>query len=97
MTEETVTDNSSEDAKGFEFPCDYAVKAMGLAEEGFDELVVGIVRRHCPDITEGAVSSRESSGGKYVSVTVNIKADSHDQLNRIYKDLSEHDKVLSRL
>ncbi len=97
MAEDKTTDPTSGPGKGFDFPCDYAVKAMGLAEEGFDELVVSIVRRHCPDIAEGAVSSRESSGGKYVSVTVNIRADSHDQLNRIYQDLSDHDKVLSRL
>ena len=92
-----MTDEQANTGKGFDFPCAYAVKAMGLAEDGFDELVVEIVRRHCPDIAEGAVSSRSSSGGKYVSVTVNIQAESHDQLNRIYADLSAHDKVLSRL
>jgi len=85
------------DARGFEFPCDYAVKAMGLAEPGFDALVVEIVRRHCPDLAEGAVRSRPSRTGKYLSVTVSIQARSHDQLNAIYADLSAHEKVLSRL
>lgn len=92
-----MTDELTPDNKGFVFPCDYVVKAMGLAEDGFDELVVAIIRRHCPDITEGAVSSRASSSGKYVSITVTIKAESHEQLNRIYQDLSAHEKVLSRL
>jgi len=85
------------DNMGFDFPCDYAVKAMGLAEPGFDALVVEIVRRHCPDLAEGAVSSRPSRTGKYLSVTVSIQARSHDQLNAIYADLSAHKKVLSRL
>lgn len=91
-----MTEGTTENM-GFDFPCDYAVKAMGLAEPGFDALVVEIVRRHCPDLTDGSVSSRPSRTGKYLSVTVTIKAESHDQLNAIYADLSAHEKVLSRL
>lgn len=87
----------SDAATGFEFPCAYSVKAMGVAEPGFDALVVEIVRRHCPDVREGAVSRRLSRNGKYVSVTVLIEARSRDQLDAIYADLTAHDKVLLRL
>jgi putative lipoic acid-binding regulatory protein len=87
----------SDRPQGFEFPCEYAVKAMGLAEPGFDALVVEIVRRHCPDIREGAVTTRPSRNGRYLSVTVLIEAHSHSQLNAIYADLTAHDKVLMRL
>lgn len=87
----------NEEATGFAFPCEYAVKAMGLAEPGFDELVVELIRRHCPDIREGAISSRESRNGKYVSVTVNIIAESHRQLEAIYAELTANEKVLIRL
>lgn len=83
--------------EGFSFPCQYAIKAMGLAEPDFDSVVVEIIRRHCEDIHEGAISSKASANGKYVSVTVTITADSREQLDAIYDDLTAHDKVLMRL
>jgi putative lipoic acid-binding regulatory protein len=89
--------NGKQQAAGMTFPCAFQVKAMGLAEPGFDALVVEIVRRHCDDIREGAVSSKPSKNGKYVSVTVGFQAESMDQLNAIYDELTAHEKVLMRL
>ena len=77
-----------------EFPCRFPIKAMGKAGEGFDTLVVQMVRRHVPDLNETAVTLRESSGGKWVSVTVVIEATSKHQLDAIYRDLSAHEKVV---
>lgn len=80
-----------------EFPCRFPIKAMGLAEDGFDVLVVSIVRRHVPQLAEGAVQTRLSRGGKYVSVTVTIEAGSREQLDRIYYDLSAHERIIMAL
>ena len=80
-----------------EFPCDFPIKAMGKSEDNFDALVVGIVRRHCPDLLEGAVKSRLSRKGNYVSVTVTIQAESRSQLDNIYMDLTANEKVLMAL
>ncbi len=77
-----------------EFPCQFPIKAMGMAEEGFDVLVVGIVRKHAPDFSENAVKSRLSQEGKYVSITVTVEADSKQQLDNIYRELTAHEKVL---
>ena len=79
------------------FPCDYALKAMGLAEPGFDALIVELVQRHGPAVREGAVSSRPSKNGKYVSVTVGFRVESRAQLDAIYTDLSAHDDILMAL
>ena len=59
---------SNEEAKGFEFPCAYQVKAMGLHEEDFDLLIVEIIRGECEHIHEGSVSTKPSKTGKYISV-----------------------------
>ena len=80
-----------------EFPCEFAVKAMGLHSGEFDILVEQIVSRHVPDLGEGAVRSRESKGGKYLSVTVTFMATSKPQLDAIYQDLTDHEKVLMSL
>lgn len=80
-----------------EFPCVFPIKAMGNAAEDFDAVVVSIVRRHAPDIAEGAVKTRASAGGKYLSVTVTIHATSRAQLDAIYQDLVDCDRVLMAL
>ncbi len=79
------------------FPCDFSIKAMGLATPEFDALVVEIVRRHAPDLGEGAVQTRASKGGKYLAVTVTISATSKVQLDAIYQDLTDHELVLMSL
>jgi len=80
-----------------EFPCRFPIKAMGRAGDGFDALVVQMVRRHVPDLNDAAVTLRESSGGKWVSVTIMIEATSTYQLDAIYRDLSAHEKVVYAL
>ena len=80
-----------------EFPCDFPIKVMGRAEPGFDDLVVELVRRHAPDLHEGAVTSRPSKGGKWVSVTVTLRAESKSQVDAIYLDLTAHEKVVMAL
>jgi putative lipoic acid-binding regulatory protein len=76
-----------------EFPCDFDIKAMGPTSDDFDAIVVDIVRRHVDDIKEGAVNSKQSSGGKFTSVTVTIYVTSKPQLDAIYQDLSAHEQV----
>jgi putative lipoic acid-binding regulatory protein len=85
---------SDEQETRFEFPCRFPIKAMGRTGEEFDTLVVEIVRRHAPDLNEGAITLRESRGGKWISVTLVIEAKSKAQLDAIYRELSAHEKVV---
>ena len=80
-----------------EFPCQFPIKVMGKADEDFDALVVGIVRRYSPDLLEGAVKTRLSKEGRYMSVTVTIRAESKQQLDSIYLDLTAHERVMMAL
>jgi len=76
-----------------EFPCEFAIKAMGPADVGLDEIVVTIVREHVEDLKEGNVNTKQSSGGKFTSITVTITATSKKQLDAIYQKLSDHEHV----
>ncbi|MCU0836092.1 MAG: DUF493 domain-containing protein [Chromatiaceae bacterium] len=80
-----------------EFPCRFPIKAMGRAGEGFDALVIELVRRHAPDLDETLVRRRESRGGNWVSVTLVIEARSQAQLDAIYRELSAHQQVVMAL
>jgi putative lipoic acid-binding regulatory protein len=88
---------TTEEAQGFAFPCEYQIKAMGLDDGLFHEVVIEIIRRHCDSVREDSISSRASRTGKYVSVSVVIEASSREQLDAIYDDLTTHEKVLMRL
>jgi putative lipoic acid-binding regulatory protein len=76
-----------------EFPCDFAIKAMGPTSDDFDSIVVGIIRQYVDDIKEGAVTTKQSSGGKFTSVTVDFHVKSKQQLDTIYKALIDHQQV----
>lgn len=88
---------NTEETSPFQFPCSFPIKAMGHAREDFDAIVVEIVRRHCPDIGEGAVTVRPSANNKYLSVTVTIVAQSRSQLDAIYMELTACEHVLMSL
>jgi len=76
-----------------EFPCDYGIKAMGITCPEFDSIVVSIVRRHVEDLKEGAISSKQSAGGKFTSVSIDFYATSREQLEAVHRDLISHELV----
>ncbi len=80
-----------------EFPCEFPIKAMGKAGKDFDLLIVSIVRKHIPDVLEGAVKTRLSTEGKFISVTVTVQAHNREQLDNIYMELTAHERVLMAL
>lgn len=80
-----------------EFPCQFAIKAMGRNNFEFDLLVIELVRRHAPELHEQALTARPSKDGNYLAVTVIIQAASKQQLDAIYQDLSDHPQVLMAL
>ena len=76
------------------FPCDFPLKIMGHASADFDVLVVEIVSRHVGEIAAEAIQRRPSSQGKYLAITITIQAESQDQLDALYRELSGHSRVL---
>jgi putative lipoic acid-binding regulatory protein len=90
-----MTDSSDESP--LKFPCEFPVKVMGKTGENFEVYVIEIFRRHVPDLDEGLITQRESQGGKYISVTVTIQAQSRKQLDAIYQELSDSKQVLMAL
>ena len=81
-------------AHGLEFPCDYPIKAMGRAVPEFPQAVADIVARHVGTVPPDAVRTRDSSTGKFISVTVTVNVTSRGQLEDIYQDLAKCEQVL---
>lgn len=77
----------------FEFPCRFPVKVMGERHEALQAQVIEVVRVHAPDLDEVDVVVRESSSGKYLSLTVTVNAQNRAQLDAIYLSLTSHPLV----
>lgn len=75
------------EAPKIEFPCDYPIKILGDACENFSEIMVEVVKRHAPDLDITKISLRESSKGRFHSLTVTIIATGKPQLESIFTDL----------
>ncbi len=79
------------------FPCRVHIKALGRHTTRFQALVHNIVSRHITADALVASSTRLSSGGKYLAVTLTITAGSRAQLDDIYRDLTRCKEVLIAL
>jgi len=77
-----------------EFPCDYTFKIFGRRSDAFVERVRQIIASTLGAVPADAVRVRESSHGRYVSVTVLMRVDSRTQLERVYADLRAEAEVL---
>ena len=76
-----------------EYPSLFPIKVMGAKVDGFVHAVTSIARGFDPDFDASTVELRESSGGKYLGVTVTITATSREQLDELYRTLSTHPMV----
>ena len=81
----------------FNFPCDFPIKIMGRSNCELESLVLEIVTRHAPEVTENEIATRPSGKGNFISVTVTVKATSREQLDNIYLELTAREEVLMAL
>lgn len=76
-----------------EFPCEFPLKIMGLAQDNLAQEVLGVVHQYAPDYDGKSMEMRASSSGKYVSLTCTVNAQSKAQLDDLYRALTSHPLV----
>jgi len=77
-----------------EFPCRFPIKVMGRDESEFEPHVLQIISLHVDDIKPEDVAVRSSSKGRFLAVTVTVDAQSQEQLDRIYRNLTASERIL---
>lgn len=77
-----------------QFPSPFRLRVFGLDADDFAVFVLLLVRRHVPELNEDSIDSKPSHGGKYLAVRVSFTAESREQLDAIYRELSGHERVL---
>jgi uncharacterized protein len=76
-----------------EFPCNFPLKVMGKAIDGFAQTIADVVLKHAPDFDAATMEMRPSKAGNYLSLTCTIRAVSQPQLDALYRELSSHPLV----
>ncbi len=71
------------------FPCRYMYKVIGRAEGNFVGRVLSAVRSELPPDAEPSFSSRKTSGGRHVSVTIEPDVETAADVLAIYRSLRE--------
>ena len=84
-------------SKLMHFPGTFPIKVMGANDDDFESLVASIIQKHATILDEDGVQARLSRGGRFISLTVHIMAESQEQLDAIYTELSAHERVLMML
>ena len=80
-----------------EFPCTFPIKAIGKNTPDFEDFVIAIAHNHIPHLDASNISSRPSNGDKYLGVTITFTAQSQQQLDALYQELSDSERVLMLL
>ena len=78
---------------GFQFPGDFQITAMGPAGSGLEETIPSLLEAADLQVLRETVDTRESSGGKYVSVRVTFRAESREQYEVAHAVLRNHPEV----
>lgn len=79
------------------FPCSFPIKMMGRDTPEFRETARSLVEKHTGPIDDAAVNDALSRNGNFVSITITVNAQSQEQLDDIYRDVSSHDDILMAL
>jgi putative lipoic acid-binding regulatory protein len=80
-----------------EFPSDFPIKVMGRRDSDLRALTQVIVERHAGPLSEANVKTRTSGDGNFVALTYTVKAQSREQLDAIYRELTACKSVLMAL
>ena len=57
-----------------EFPCDFPLKIMGAAVDGFAQTIAEVVVAHALDFDPSTMEMRPSKAGNYLALTCTIRA-----------------------
>lgn len=92
-----MTDHDGAPDSALDFPCEFPIKIMGRDEPAFHAAALAILKRHVEKLPDDALRQTHSRNSNFVSLTATITAQSQEQLDRIYADLSADDDILVAL
>jgi putative lipoic acid-binding regulatory protein len=80
-----------------QFPAEFPIKVMGRRDTDLETLTREIIERHAGPLGEESVKVRTSGDGNFLALTYTISAQSREQLDAIYRELTACKAVLMAL
>ncbi|HMK87546.1 MAG TPA: DUF493 domain-containing protein [Steroidobacteraceae bacterium] len=84
-------------AKTLEFPTEFPIKVMGRRDSELRALTLEIIERHLGPVQESNIRVRTSGDGNFLALTYMVEAQSREQLDAIYRELTACKAVLMAL
>ncbi len=75
------------------FPCSYVLKIVTTTDINLARSLA-MVKPHVPEIVETDITVKNSREAKYVSFSLNFKAQSQQQLDALYRDLTAQKDIV---
>ena len=84
----------SESESLLQFPCDLPVKVFGRNGATFRRTALAIVERHFGEAGTESVSEQLSRRESYASLTIVVHAESREQIDALYRELTSNADIL---
>jgi uncharacterized protein len=79
------------------FPSEFPIKVMGRHDSDLRALTQAIIERHSGPLADEKVRTRTSADGNFLALTYLVLANSREQLDAIYRELTACKSVLMAL
>jgi putative lipoic acid-binding regulatory protein len=80
-----------------QFPAEFPIKVMGRQDADLLALTQAIVERHAGPLDGAGIRQRASGDGNFLAITFVVQAQSQQQLDAIYTELTACGAVLMAL
>lgn len=91
MTTESNQHSDGQETPLMTFPCDFVLKVMGKDIDNYADMVLEVAQRHIKGVDASCMSTRTSRNGKYIAVSIQVVAQSRQQLDNLYLELNAHE------
>lgn len=83
--------------QAWEFPKTHGVKAIGLSVNPIEATVLNLLKDLGLEFNTQSCTTKQSSNGKYTSVTVNIHFKNSSEVESLYRTLHAHPLIVQSL
>ena len=71
------------------FPGIYQIKAIGSVDDDFEARVIAAARSETASDSDVEFTVRQTPGGRHISITMEVKVETADQVRRIYAKIHQ--------
>ena len=75
------------------FPCDFPISIMGLNVPEYRRTILEILQKHVPEVRDSSLQTAYSANKKYCSLKTHFTAQSREQMDGLYKELTANPLV----